>query len=168
MKCQFRDSRGQALVEMALAAPLFLAMIIGSFEIGRMAYYGIEVENAARAGASYGALNIGYATSATVKQEAKNDAPNIKNLAVSSGMACVCETLSNGTASFNPSDGTTSCASTNATISSCTEDDSTAVQSVVTYVTVNTSATVPFLFQLPGLPHNYTLTGYSALRILSN
>lgn len=167
MKCQFRDSRGQAIVEMAVVAPLFIVMILGAFEIGRMAYYGIEVENAARAGASYGALNVGYATSTTVAQAAKNDAPNLADMAVTSGDACVCETISSSnTTSFNPSSGTASCTST--TITSCTAESSTSVQSVVSYVTVSTSAAVPFLFRLPGVPQTYTVHGFSALRILAN
>ena len=61
MKLNFRDNGGAALVELALTTPLFLIMILGETELGRMAYYGIEVENAARAGASYGAVNMGNA-----------------------------------------------------------------------------------------------------------
>lgn len=167
MKGQFRDSRGQAIVELAVVTPLFLVMILGAFEIGRMAYYGIEVENAARAGASYGGLNLGDATSGNVTQAAKNDAPNVPNLAVTSGLACVCETISSSnTTSFSPSSGTISC--TDPSITSCTAESSASVQSVVSYVTVSTQATVPLLFRVPGVTPTYTLYGYSALRILAN
>jgi Flp pilus assembly protein TadG len=41
---------GQSVAEMALLTPLLLLMLVGTIEIGRFAYYGIEVSNAARAG----------------------------------------------------------------------------------------------------------------------
>lgn len=169
IKFRFGDDRGAAMIELALTAPLFILMMMGAIEMGRVAYYAIEVENAARAGASYGAENIGNANqSSTIQQAAKNDAPDIANLVVvSPGSTCVCETYSttNG-ASFNPTSGTTSCSSS--TITSCTTETSTSIQSVIQYVTVSTQATVDPIVHIAGLPTTYTLNGYSALRILQN
>ena len=170
MKFSFRDSRGAALVELALVTPLFLLLIMGSAEVGRVAYYAIEVENAARAGASFGAVNIGNANlTSSVQQASKNDAPDVSNLiVVTQGSACVCETLNTSTNSptFSPASGTTSC--TSATITSCTAESSASIQSVIEYVTVSTQADIDPLIYVPGLPSSYNLTGYSALRILSN
>lgn len=170
MTFSFRDNRGAALVELALITPLFLTLMMGSVELGRVAYYSIEVENAARAGASYGTVNIDHSNQiSTVQQTAMNDAPDISNLiVVTQGSACVCETLNTSTdsPSFNPSSGTTDCTST--TITSCTAESSTSIQSVIEYVTVSTSANVDPLVHIPGLPNTYNLTGYSAMRILPN
>lgn len=171
MKRKFRDESGAALVEMALTAPIFILLMLGSIELGRIAYYAIEVQNAARAGASYGSLNIGNATTtvSNIQQAAKNDAPDISNLVVvTPGTTCVCETytVNTGTASFNPSSGTTSCSSS--TITTCTGESTTVIKSVVGYVTVSTQATIKPIVTIPALPSTYTLNGYSALRILAN
>jgi Flp pilus assembly protein TadG len=167
MKCQFRDNDGAALVELALIAPLLVLMMLGALELGRIAHYAVEVQNAARAGASYGAVNVDNASSPNVSQAAQNDAPDL-SMTVTQGFACVCETLdtSTNTPSFNPSSGTISCTST--TITSCNAQSSTSTQSVISYVTVSTQATVNPVFQVRGLPGSYTLNGYSSLRILQN
>jgi Flp pilus assembly protein TadG len=168
MKRQFFDTQGGALVEVALSAPLLVLMMLGAFELGRLAHYAIEVENAARAGASYGSVNIGNANSATVTQAGKNDAPDLGTLTATSGSACVCETLnlSTGVPSFNPSSGTTSC--TSSTITTCNAESSTSVQIAVSYVTVSTQATVNSVFHVGPLPASYNIHGFSVLRVLPN
>lgn len=166
----FQDDRGAALVELALTAPLFVLLMFGALELGRVAYFAIEVQNAARAGASYGSLNIGNANDTNnIQQAAKNDAPDIADLVVvTPGSTCVCETLntSTGTPSFNPASGTTSCKSS--TIISCTAVSSTSAQSVIYYVTVSTQASIDPIVHISALPKTYTLNGYAALRVLSN
>ena len=167
---RFQDDNGAALVELALTAPLFILLMLGGIELGRIAYYAIEIQNAARAGASYGSTNIGNAANTTTTQQAaKNDAPDISDLVVvTPGRTCVCETYnaSTGTASFNPSSGTVDCGAS--IITSCTVENSTTLQSVVGYVTVSTQANISPIVQIPSLPSTYTLNGYSALRILAN
>lgn len=167
MKLEFRDSRGAALVELAVTAPFFLLILMGAFELGRLAYYAIEVENAARTGATYGAVNVGNSTSPNIIQAAKDDAPNL-TLAVTKGTGCVCETLttSTGAETFNPSSGTAAC--TPAFFASCSSENSTSIDNPLGYVTVSTQATVNVLFHIPALPNSYTLHGYSQLRILQN
>jgi Flp pilus assembly protein TadG len=169
MTWRLNDDGGAALIELAVVMPLFLLMTFGAFELGRAAHYAVEVENAARAGASYGGENMGNAAAtSTVIQAAKNDAPDLPGLTVTPGAGCVCETLNltNGTPTYSPSSGTVSCS--DATITSCTGTSSTITQSVVSYVTVKTSATVSPAFNIQGLPTSYTLHGYSAMRILPN
>jgi Flp pilus assembly protein TadG len=173
MKSRFQDSRGAALVELAIVTPIFFLVMMGAMEIGRVGYYAIEIENAARAGAAYGAVNIGNANlTSNVQQAAKNDAPDVSNLiVVTQGSQCVCETIdpTTSTPTFNPASGTTSCDPTQSTITAdCTADSSTSIQSVVEYVTVSTSASISPLVQVPGLPSTYSLSGYSAMRILHN
>lgn len=170
MKFRWRDSCGAALVELAVTTPLFFLLIVGSMELGRIAYFAVVVQNAARAGASYGSVNISNANQiSNVQQAAKNDAPDVSDLiVVSPGQVCVCETIdpSTGNPSFNPSNDTIAC--TDSTITNCTADSATSIQKVVQYVTVHTSANIDPLIYLPGLPKSYTLYGYSALRILQN
>lgn len=173
MKFRFQDNRGSALVELALTTPLFLFLIAGSIEFGRVAYYAIEVANAARAGASYGSVNVGNADqTASIEQAAKNDAPDLPVMNATATSACVCETVTHNTdgtstQSFNPSSGTASC-TTSTTISSCTEDDSVATQYVIKYVSVSTSASINRIFSFAGLPRTYTVYGSSQLRTLQN
>ncbi|MBI3977967.1 MAG: pilus assembly protein [Chloroflexi bacterium] len=45
--------RGQALVELALVAPVLLLMLAGALDLGRIFYYQIAITNAARVGAGY-------------------------------------------------------------------------------------------------------------------
>lgn len=170
MKFPFRDERGQALVEMAVTAPLFILMLAGAIELGRVAHYAVEVQNASRAGAAYGGENIGNAGSTTnIQLAAQDDAPDISNLTVTPSFGCVCETYtySTGTSSFSPASGVASCTST--TITGCTADSGTSAQYVIGYSVVTTSETIAPIFHWAGLGLGpYTVTGYSALRILSN
>jgi Flp pilus assembly protein TadG len=169
MKFRFNDDGGAALIELAVVMPLFVLITFGAFELGRVAHYTIEVENAARAGASYGGENMGNASSSsTVTQAAQNDAPDLATLTATPGAGCVCETLNltSGTPSYNPASGTLSCS--DPIITACTGSSSTVSYNVVSYVTVSTRATVHSVFSVGGLPSSYTIHGYSAMRILPN
>ena len=53
------NESGQALIETAIASSLLILLLLGAVELGRMAYAAIEVSNAARAAAQYGAMNGG-------------------------------------------------------------------------------------------------------------
>lgn len=175
MRFRFRDSCGAALVELALITPLFVLLLMGAVELGRIAYYAIEVANAARAGASFGAVNRGNAVEeAGIQIAAQEDAPDLPNLVATPGYSCVCETIDNSTkpalTSFNPSiassPATVGCKT--AVIDSCTASSSTSTQKVIYFVTVSTEADVDPIIHVPGLPDVYTLRGYSALRVLAN
>ena len=169
MKLRFNEDSGAALIELAVVLPLFVLITFGAFELGRVAHYTIEVENAARAGASYGGENMGNASSSsTVTQAAQNDAPDLPSLTATPGAGCVCETLdlTSDTPSFNPSSGVLSC--TDPIITACTGASSTVSKNIVSYVTVSTRATVNSVFSVGGLPATYTIHGYSAMRILPN
>lgn len=168
MKFKFRDDRGAALVEVALWTGLiFLPLVMGTFEVARLAYYSIEVENSARAGASYGSVNLGnaYNDQSTIKQAAKNDARDLANLVATPDTSCVCETVthSNGTSTTSFSSAQ-SCSK----LPTCNADNATSTQYSIQYTTVSTSANVSTLFTIPGFPSTRTLGGYSALRVLGN
>jgi Flp pilus assembly protein TadG len=172
MKRRFWNAEGGALVEIALASPLMLLMMLGAFELGRVAHHAIEVENAARAGASYGSNNPGSSTDTpTITQAAKNDAPDLANLSATPGSACVCETLTiaSGSATFNPSSGTLPC--TNAVITTCNAVSPTTAQFAIRYVSVSSQSTVTAVFHVGAagsLPSSYNTNGYSFMRVLPN
>jgi Flp pilus assembly protein TadG len=173
MKRRFSDDNGSALVEVALAAPLFLVLITGAFELGRVAHFAIEVQNAASAGAFYGSEPgnapgaPGDAASTRIMQAAANDAPDLGNLTATPGTACVCETLTTGsTPTYSPSSGTVAC--NDATIVACKGSSGTVTYRVVSYVTVSTQATVNPIFNVKALPGSYTIHGYSQMRVLPN
>jgi Flp pilus assembly protein TadG len=182
-KLRLRDNRGAALVELALTAPVLMLTMIGSAEMGRIAYYAIEVQNAARAGAAYGAQSdsIAFGSSSTsIELAAQNDAPNLTlTFPTAPTQECVCETITSGVPSYNPGSGTgdttpnpISCYSSGTTLntdfSSCDVVTSTSTQQTVAYVEVQTQATVKTMFHYPGIPTSFTLTGLSEMRVIQN
>ncbi|HEU5352073.1 MAG TPA: TadE/TadG family type IV pilus assembly protein [Terracidiphilus sp.] len=54
-----RDRSGQALVELAIALPVLLLILLGGVELARICYASIEVTNAAHAALQYAVLNGG-------------------------------------------------------------------------------------------------------------
>jgi Flp pilus assembly protein TadG len=133
-----KGEAGQALVETALLLPLLITVLIGAAEMARVAYAAIEVANAARAGAQYGAQSGFTAADTTgIATAASNDAYNLNGVTTTSSYTCVC------------SDGTAS---------TCQPTDCTNTQIEQT-LTVNTQVTIDPLIHLPGLPTTYTLKG---------
>lgn len=133
-----QETAGQSLIETALLGSLFMVLLLGIIELGRVAYAAIEVANAARAGAAYGAQNGSTASDSTgISNAATNDAANLTGLSTTSSYACVC------------SDGTAS---------TCAHGDC-STSHIEEILTVNTQANFNPLFHLPGLPTSYTLKG---------
>lgn len=153
------ESRGGALLELALVLPLFSLLIVGAAEFGRMEYFSIEVANAARAGAFYAAQGTAFAADSNlsaIQASARNDAPNLTSVAtltVTSNTVCQCDDAG----VFTPTGTTESCA---AAASSCLSPGR-----VIGYVQVNTSAPVSTIFSLPGLPSSITVQGQATMRI---
>jgi Flp pilus assembly protein TadG len=132
------NDAGQALVETALIFPVLIALLIGAAEFACVAYAAIEVSNAARAGAQYGAQSGSTASDTTgIATAASADAANLTGLTTASSYACAC------------SDGSSStCANTDCANSHIEET-----------LTVNTQATFNPHIHLPGLPTTFTLKG---------
>lgn len=144
-RSQRNHERGQSLAELALLMPILMISMMGIIEISRVAYYSIEVSNAARAGVQYGAQNSATASDSTGMQTAAtNDAANITGLVATGSHFCKC---SNG--------GSTSCLS-----NTCTSGTR-----LLEYVNVTTSVTVNALFRYPGIPRTFTLSGSSTERV---
>ncbi len=86
-----RGDSGSALAEIAVVLPMLVLMLIGLIEVGRYGSYLIMTENAARAGAQYGAQNTITANDAAgMKTSAKNDAQNDAGLSANAITYCQC------------------------------------------------------------------------------
>jgi Flp pilus assembly protein TadG len=139
------ETSAQSLIETALLGSLFLVLLLGIVELGRLAYASIEVSNAAKAGAAYGSQNGSTASDSTgISTAAANDAANLTGVTTTSSYSCVC------------SDGTAS---------TCTHGDC-STSHIEETVTVNTQATFDPLIHLPGLPTTYTLKGKAVQKCL--
>ena len=75
---------GQALIELAISLPLLLLLLLGAAEFGRMAYMAIEVADAAKAAAQYGAQDATtMIDSAGITLAAQKNAPYVSNYCTS-------------------------------------------------------------------------------------
>lgn len=142
------EQSGQSIAEVAMLTPLVLLLLLGTIEIGRFAYYGIEVANAARAGVQYGAQSLADSKDASgIQLAAQNDAQNIPGLGVTSTNHCAC--------SDDPSDylgcpvNPRNCASGHPLV----------------FLEVNTTGTFQSIFHYPGLPPSLTIHGQAIMRV---
>jgi Flp pilus assembly protein TadG len=150
-----RAQSGQSLIEFAVLLPFLLLLLIGGIEIGRYAYLGILVGNAAHAGAFYGSQTLSQSVdTAGIITAADNDFLNngqlVNTLTVTSSVACGCDNL--GTITPATCSGTT-------TAGTCT-----AGHWVVT-VSVQASGTFKALFNYPGIPATIAVTRTSTMRV---
>lgn len=142
-----RNNIGQALVELALVFPIFILLLVGAAEFGRLAYAAIEISNAARAGASYGSqTHITASDFPNIELAATQDAANITGVAATATNFCACST-----------GGTITCSTA---LTMCPSP-----ARIIEYVQVNTSGTIDPLFYYPGLPTTFTLTGQAIMQV---
>jgi Flp pilus assembly protein TadG len=155
------EESGQALIELAITMPLLFILLLGAAEFGRLAYMAIEVSEAAKAAAQYGAQNLTTAAdsggiSLTAQQNApyvyanctsfSATAPNTKTT-----MQCAC--MSSGSPTGSPSNATCTAACTGY---------------VVQVLTVTTSATCSPVFAPSGFSHaGITLNGSAVQEVLN-
>jgi Flp pilus assembly protein TadG len=162
-----RGDSGQALIELALTLPLFLLLLLGAAEFGRLAYMSIEISEAAKAAALYGSQNATTANDADVNSTpsgltltARKNAPyvyaNCTNFTVTvptlTNAQCIC--MSGGSP-------VSSTPTTSACSNACTGY-------VVQVVTVNTSATCSPVFVPRGFSSAaVTLNGSAVQEVLN-
>jgi Flp pilus assembly protein TadG len=156
-----RSQSGQALLEAALVTPLLLALLIGTIELGRYAYLGILVGNAARAGAAYGAQGLAQSGDLTgIQLAADNDFTSngqpLSNLTVTSSDSCGCD--SGGTIT------TAGCSTaTNPSAGTCTGGGHWVVM-----VWVTASGTFTPLFNYPGISNSIGISRRCTMRVAQN
>jgi Flp pilus assembly protein TadG len=155
-----RSQCGQAIIELALVLPILLALTLGGIEMGRYAYIGILIGNAARAGAAYGAQSNaqsidtnGIANAAQYDFAGTTSSTTIKTngqlytkLTVTSSVACGCDsggtiTTAGCTTATNPTAGT--CAATSRW---------------VVNLSVTASGSFNSLFSYPGVPNPFVVS----------
>ena len=99
---------GSALVELAVALPLLVLMMVCVVDFGRVFYMGIALTNAARAGAQYGAHNPAQSGDFAGMQTAATGSINIKGVTATASRTCQCAT---GAGTFSAATCTITCAS---------------------------------------------------------
>jgi Flp pilus assembly protein TadG len=139
-----RADSGSAIAELAVIAPLLVLLVIGLIEVGRFAQYSILVANAARAGAQYGAQNLGTAADfAGMQAAAQNDGQNTAGLSATASQFCRC------------ADGTTS---------TCLPTDCSSSHRLV-FVQVDATGTFQSILHFPYVPTSQTITSRVAMRV---
>ena len=133
---------GASLVEFALLLPFLCLLLLGVIDFGRAYYLGIEVRNAAHAGALYGTQNSTDITG--MQNTALGDAQDVTGMTATATYGCEC---SDGS-SVTPLCGTQPTCGVNS----------------VNYVQVTTAATYRTLFPWPGIPSSVALQGSAKLR----
>jgi Flp pilus assembly protein TadG len=151
MRCTaLRNTVGGALVELALVVPIFSTLLLGAAEFARLAYAGIEVSNAARAGVAYGSQSSTTASDiAGMQSAATSDGTNVSGLSATAKEFWAC---SNSTVPYTQLSSPPTCTGTG--------------NHVLNYVQVTTTATVNLLIHVPGLPATFTLHGLAIMRVL--
>ena len=139
---------GQSIAEVALITPLVLLLLVGTIEIGRLAYYSIEVANAARAGVQYGAQNLADSKdSSGIQTAAQVDASDVTDLDVNSVRHCAC------------SDTPAEFVGCPLSPSRCSSGHP------VVFLEVDTTGSFRSLFHYPGLPQSLSLNGQAIMRV---
>lgn len=154
-RCRTRCSQsGQSLLEVALILPFVLMLLIGVIEVGRFAYIGILVGNAARAGAAYGSQSLAQSVdtvgiTTASDNDFKNNGQNVSSLNVTSAVACGCDSAGTVAAASCTGTGAGTCAAGHWTVT----------------LTVTASGTFNPLFNYPGISKSITFSRSSAMRV---
>jgi Flp pilus assembly protein TadG len=154
-----RAQAGNALVEFAVIAPFMIVLIVGIIDLGRFAFFSIQVANAARAGAAYGSQSIGTAfnptgmAAAVVADVSPNPIGTITASPAPTFLYGCYDTTNASLATPFPAATTAS--------GGC----SVSTQTPVPYVKVNATGTLSSLFKVPFIPQNITITSTSIMRV---
>jgi hypothetical protein len=143
-----RRDDAQSLVELALLMPLFVLILLGSAEFAQFAWAAVLTSNAARAGASWGAISPGNAgdQSGGIEAAAAADSINLTGLTTTPGLTCVC---SNGNLIQR-------CVTIGTSLATALTDCPSPA-TITNYVHVNTTSTVSVF------GHSFTATGESIM-----
>ena len=98
---------GSAIVELSVVLPMLVIVMVGTIDMARVFYTAMELTNAARAGAQFGAANLGNSANASQMQTVALAAVNITGVAAVASSP-VCECAADDGSSF----AATSCTST--------------------------------------------------------
>jgi Flp pilus assembly protein TadG len=158
-----QSQSGQTLVELAFITPILLGLALGVIELGRYAYIGILIGNAARAGAAYGAQSLPQSVDTTGISKAagydfggaagaSRNGQNVSTLTVVSAVSCGCDSAGTVAAVGCNAAGSGTCATGH----------------WVVILSVTASGTFNSLFNYPGTPHSISVSRTSSLRVAQN
>lgn len=140
-----RDSqKGSGLIELALLFVLLLMLFLGVIDFALVTQQAMVVNEAAYAGAQYGAMSGNSTNYATMQTIATNSAKGIAGFTATATKWCAC----------SPGGAAVSCAST------CPS-----YGTPIAYVQVITTATASMLFRYTGIPVTVPLRGVCVLRV---
>lgn len=135
---------GQSAVELALAVPVLILLLVIGADYSRIFYMSIGMNNAARAGAQYGSQTvITAADSAGMIGAAKADGLNLSNLTATASQ-CTC--------------------ATSTTVAACPTNYCTNAPSA-TFVEVDTQGIFHTLVNYPGIPASTTVSGKAIMQV---
>lgn len=144
------SERGSTLVELAVALPALVLVLVGAADFGRVFYTAMELTAAARAGAQYGSVTAANSSNTAVMQStAIAAAGDVSGVSATASRFCQCAT---DTGAFSATTPPNSCA-----------DPCTGKHLVVT-VTVNARATFNTISRYPGIPRTLAITRTATLR----
>jgi Flp pilus assembly protein TadG len=136
---------GQSAVELAVAVPVLVLLLLAGADFARLFYTYTAVENAARAGAQYGSQSVITAADGNGMIAAANaDGSNVTGLTVNANQ-CTCESSTSSVASCSAN--------------YCSDN------SQATYVVVNTQAPFHTIVSYPGIPSSLTLSGQAVMQV---
>jgi Flp pilus assembly protein TadG len=149
---------GAALVELVVSLPVLVALVVGIADFARVFYTAIELSNAARAGAQYGAKGIGSCCTATEHTEMETTARNSVNISGVIAVAthlCQCSTNAGTFSATSP------------TANNCIDPQTTSCPGThrIMSVTVTASTTFTTISPYPGIPRTLPMTRAATLRV---
>jgi Flp pilus assembly protein TadG len=139
-----KSQKGSALIELGLVFTLLMMLMLGVIDFALVTQQAMVVNEAALAGAQYGAISGNSTNYTTMQNIATKSATGISGFSATASKWCACS--AGGTS--------VSCAST------CTT-----YGTPVAYVQVITTATATLLFRFTGIPLTVPLRGVCVLRV---
>jgi Flp pilus assembly protein TadG len=139
---------GSALVELAVALPVLILIVFGTTDFARVFYTAMELTNAARAGAQFGATSVVRSGDTGGMQSAATAAINVTGVTAVASRSCFC--ASNNGGSFPGAACTATCGFG---------------RHMVVSVTVTASKTFTTIAPIPGIPNSIALTRTATLPV---
>ena len=146
---------GGALVELVVSLPLLILILVATIDFARVFYTGIALTNAARAGAQFGAFNMGQSGNIGAMQTTAINSTNTPGVTAVASRLCQCAT---DTGTFSATSPPNDCVSPAAT--SCPGTHLVVTVTVVTSKTFNT-----IIGGAPGVPSSISLSRTATLRV---
>jgi Flp pilus assembly protein TadG len=145
-------------VELALTLPILITVLLGTIDFARVFYTAIELTNAARAGAQYGAMSLGASEDLSGMRTAATNAVNLTGVAADASRLCQCVTDDGLTFS------STSPSANNCDAAPATSCPVAGTHRIVT-VTVVTSKTFAMIGKMSGIPGSLPLSRTATMRV---